>query len=112
MNDFTNRRTFLGLLASSLAWATLPTFAQNNNPPGQRKQGARGGDGRNRRGPQPSFAGDDHIRDLQNYGYRQGVFLGNSGHLRVTVSKRNVVVEYVKAPPDRQIADRHVITAE
>ena len=62
--------------------------------------------------PQPSFAGDDRIRDLQNYGYRQGVFLGNSGHLRVTVSKGNLVVEYVKASPDRQIADRHVITME
>ena len=62
--------------------------------------------------PQPSFAGDDRMHDLQNYGYRQGVFLGNSGHLRVTMSKRNVVVDYVKASPARQIADRHVITTE
>ena len=52
MNYSANRRKFLGLLASSLAWLTLPTFAQNNNQPRQRKQGIRGGGGRNRRGPQ------------------------------------------------------------
>jgi len=27
--------------------------------------------------PQPSFAGNDRIRDLENYGYAQGTFLGN-----------------------------------
>ena len=26
--------------------------------------------------PQPSFAGNDRIRDLENYGYRQGTFIG------------------------------------
>ena len=55
--------------------------------------------------PQPSFAGDDRIRDLENYGYKQGVFRGNSGHVRVTVSPANVRVEYVKAAPSRTIAD-------
>jgi hypothetical protein len=55
--------------------------------------------------PQPSFAGDDHIRDLQNYGYKQGVFRGNSGHVRVTVSPEKVVVDYVKSTPNREIAD-------
>jgi len=46
--------------------------------------------------PQPSFAGDDRIRDLQNYGYKQGVFHGNSGHVRVSVSTAEFRVEYVK----------------
>ncbi len=45
--------------------------------------------------PQPSFAGDDRIRDLQNYGYKHGTFLGNSGHVRVTVSPEQVKVDYV-----------------
>ena len=55
--------------------------------------------------PQPSFAGNDRIRDLQTYGYKQGTFLGNSGHVRVTVSPANVKVEYVKATPTRIVAD-------
>ena len=55
--------------------------------------------------PQPSFAGNDRIRDLQTYGYRQGTFLGNSGHVRVTVSPATVKVEYVKAAPGRMVAD-------
>ena len=46
--------------------------------------------------PQPSFAGNDRIRDLENYGYKQGVFLGNAGHVRVTVSPNQAVVDYVK----------------
>ena len=57
--------------------------------------------------PQPSFAGNDRIRDLQTYGYKQGVFLGNAGHVRVTVSPETVKVEYVKASPGRTIADRY-----
>ena len=40
--------------------------------------------------PQPSFAGNDRIRDLEAYGYRRGKFLGNSGHVRVTVSPDQV----------------------
>lgn len=59
--------------------------------------------------PQPSFAGDDRIRDLQNYGYKQGVFLGNSGHVRVTVSPANVRVEYVKATSSRIVADKYLL---
>ena len=47
--------------------------------------------------PQPSFAGDDRIRDLENYGYKQGTFQGNSGHVRVTVSPEKVRVEYVRS---------------
>jgi hypothetical protein len=50
--------------------------------------------------PQPSFAGDDRIRDLENYGYKQGTFLGNSGHIRVTVTPEGVRVEYVRSVPE------------
>ena len=60
--------------------------------------------------PQPSFAGDDRIRDLENYGYQQGTFLGNSGHVRVTVSPDRVTVEYVKAAPGGPVADHYFIT--
>ena len=47
--------------------------------------------------PQPSFAGNDRIRDLDTYGYKQGVFLGNSGHVRVTVTPNHVALDYVRA---------------
>ncbi|MEI6077067.1 MAG: hypothetical protein WCS94_15915, partial [Verrucomicrobiota bacterium] len=60
---------------------------------------------------QPSFAGNDRIRDLQNYGYKQGVFLGNSGHVRVFVSPENVTVNYVKSSLGNPIADKYVIIA-
>ena len=46
--------------------------------------------------PQPSFAGNDRIRDLETYGYKQGTFLGNSGHVRVTVASGEVNVTYVR----------------
>jgi hypothetical protein len=59
--------------------------------------------------PQPSFAGNDRIRDLQNYGYKQGVFLGNTGYVKVTVSPDKVVVAYVKTSPDNAIADTFTI---
>jgi len=61
--------------------------------------------------PQPSFAGNDRIRDLQTYGYKQGVFLGNSGHVRVTVSPEKVLVDYLKTSPQRTVADSHAVTA-
>ena len=47
--------------------------------------------------PQPSFAGNDRIRDLENYGYKQGTFVGNSGHVRVGVSPERVTIEYVRS---------------
>jgi len=46
--------------------------------------------------PQPSFAGNDRIRDLETYGYKHGTFLGNSGHVRVTVSPEQVKVDYIR----------------
>jgi hypothetical protein len=59
--------------------------------------------------PQPSFAGDDRVRDLQNYGYKAGTFLGNAGHVRVGVSTEKVTIDYVKSTPDRKVADSSVI---
>ena len=57
--------------------------------------------------PQPSFAGNDRIRDLQTYGYKQGVFLGNSGHVRVTVSPATLTVDYVACVlSDEKMANR------
>ncbi len=69
---------------------------------------------------QPSFAGNDRIRDLENYGYKRGVFLGNSGHVRVVVAPDKATVEYVrsrlqpietKEHQNGEVADRHVISA-
>ena len=58
--------------------------------------------------PQPSFAGDDRIRDLQAYGYKHGTLLGNAGHVRVSVAPQAVMAEYVKSAPDAPVADRWV----
>jgi len=52
--------------------------------------------------PQPSFAGNDRIRDLENYGYKQGVFRGNSGHVRVAVSPAGVKIDYVRSSASRE----------
>ena len=59
--------------------------------------------------PQPSFAGNDRIRDLQNYGYKQGVFHGNAGHVRVMVSPAKVILEYVKSSSSVLVADSFTI---
>jgi hypothetical protein len=60
--------------------------------------------------PQPSFAGNDRIRDLQAYGYKEGVFCGNSGHVRVSVASDNVTVNYVRSSL-ATVADHFVIQA-
>ena len=57
--------------------------------------------------PQPSFAGNDRIRDLENYGYKQGIFLGNTGHVRVTVSPEKVTVDYVRARLPKDESGEH-----
>ena len=60
--------------------------------------------------PQPSFAGNDRIRDLDNYGYKLGTFFGNSGHVRVVVGADRVQVEYVRSQPlqlQGQISDSY-----
>lgn len=61
--------------------------------------------------PQPSFAGNNRIRDLETYGYKRGTFLGNSGHVRVSVSPGKAGVEYVKSGPGFPVADSYVITS-
>jgi len=64
--------------------------------------------------PQPSFAGNDRIRDLEAYGYKQGSFLGNSGHVRVTVSEEEVNVEYVRSvsPKDETVQNKNGAIAD
>ena len=71
--------------------------------------------------PQPSFAGNDRIRDLENYGYKKGVFLGNSGHVRVTVSPDQVKVDYIRTVLPKEetatnknggVADHYAIEAK
>jgi hypothetical protein len=57
--------------------------------------------------PQPSFAGNDRIRDLENYGYKRGKFLGNSGHVRVAVSPDFVKVDYVRSWLPQGESDGH-----
>ena len=53
MNLFTNRRQFLGLLASALAWLSLPASAQNTESGEWKKAGKGGkGDGRGHRDAQ------------------------------------------------------------
>ena len=47
--------------------------------------------------PQPSFAGTDRIRDLEAYGYKKGIFQGNSGHVRVTVTPDKATVDYIRS---------------
>jgi hypothetical protein len=50
--------------------------------------------------PQPSFAGNDRIRDLDNYGYKTGTFLGNSGHIKVEVSPDLAKIMYIRSVAD------------
>lgn len=57
--------------------------------------------------PQPSFAGTDRIRDLETYGYKKGTFLGNSGHVRVTVSPEQAKIDYVRAYLPNEETERH-----
>ena len=57
--------------------------------------------------PQPSFAGNDRIRDLETYGYKKGKFLGNSGHVRVTVSPTQVKVDYIRSIIPKEESDQH-----
>ena len=59
--------------------------------------------------PQPSFAGTDRIRDLGTYGYKKGTFLGNSGHVRVTVSPVKVTLDFIKSSPGIPAADSYQV---
>ena len=59
--------------------------------------------------PQPSFAGDNRIRDLQTYGYKTGKFIGNTGHVRVMVTPGNVNIAYVRTylPEDETVQQKN-----
>ena len=70
--------------------------------------------------PQPSRTNYNSTGAAAGYGYTNGVLLGNSGHLRVTVSPTNAQIEYVRAflPTDqgvgktnRMISHSYTITA-
>lgn len=52
--------------------------------------------------PQPGHPGRDRARNAGRYGYVRGDFLGSSGHLRVSVSPKNMTVDYVRS---RLVAD-------
>lgn len=47
--------------------------------------------------PQPSHPKYKNAKHLLEYGYEDGVIVPNSGHLRVSVTPENVVVDYVRA---------------
>ncbi len=59
--------------------------------------------------PQPGHARYDNTRSAEEYGYRSGVLLGSSGHLRVRVEPAKAVVEYVRAflPSDERGEQRN-----
>lgn len=47
--------------------------------------------------PQPGHPGFDRLRNAADYGYIRGDFLPPSGHIRVSVSQNEAMVEYVRA---------------
>ncbi len=70
--------------------------------------------------PQPGYPGNGRApRSAAEYGYRNGVMLGSSGYVRVSVSAPEVVVDYVRSSlrhnetserTNRQIAHSYTIT--
>jgi len=47
--------------------------------------------------PQPGQPRDNAIGSAERYGYKSGVILGSSGHIRVSVSPKTAKFEYVKS---------------
>ncbi|MCX6866264.1 MAG: metallophosphoesterase, partial [Verrucomicrobia bacterium] len=59
--------------------------------------------------PQPGCPGNGKPpRSAADYGYKAGVILGGSGHLRVTVAAATTTVEYIRADPAATNADARV----
>lgn len=57
--------------------------------------------------PQPGNTNYNDVRQAEEYGYKNGVFMPPSGHLRVNVSNENVTVDYVRSYLDKdQTSDR------
>jgi hypothetical protein len=58
--------------------------------------------------PQPSLPNFNYPNQAATYGYLEGQIVGNSGHLRVTVSDSNIQVDYVRAYlPANENSTRH-----
>ena len=58
--------------------------------------------------PQPSHPGAN-INTAEEYGYLNGVILGGSGYLRVTVMDTKALVEFVKTNSTKDVADSYSI---
>ena len=57
--------------------------------------------------PQPGNANYKDMKQVEEYGYKNGVFMPPSGHIRVTVSNANVTVDYVRSYLEKdQSSDR------
>ena len=62
--------------------------------------------------PQPGCPGDGKTpRSAAEYGYKNGIILGSSGHLRVSVAPETVKVDYVRAILPKDMAG-HVKNGE
>jgi hypothetical protein len=46
--------------------------------------------------PQPGAARSDETSNAAEYGYRSGVILGSSGHLRITVTPQKITIDYIR----------------
>ncbi len=71
--------------------------------------------------PQPGDPRPGPPRSAEEYGYKEGVILGSSGHMRITVSASRVSAEYVRSVAERdernglrnrQVAYAYTIPAE
>ena len=51
--------------------------------------------------PQPGNENYNSTNQVTEYGYKNGIFIPPSGHLRVTVSPKNVTVDYIRAFLDK-----------
>jgi hypothetical protein len=50
--------------------------------------------------PQPGHGGANTSRDAEQYGYKSGTVLGNSGYLRITVAPDHVKVDFLGVPAE------------
>jgi len=64
--------------------------------------------------PQPGHKKvQDRTRSAAEYGYRDGVFLGSSGHLRITVTPAQATIDYVRSylPGEENGIQRNAVVA-
>ena len=57
--------------------------------------------------PQPSARNTRNPAPGEEYGYKEGVILGSSGYLRVSVAPDKAVVEYIRRYPGRNASVEH-----